>query len=85
MFDEEILEVGYVSYLEDLFRGKGLAAKLDEGGGELFFEGVKPAKVVGGSFDDALLFVGSTAFAGAGTGTHGGFDFGLPVFVFTPA
>jgi len=85
VFDEVVLKVDDASYLKGLLEGKGLAADLDEGGGELFFKGVEAAKVVGGGVDDALLFVGPTAFAGAGTGSHGAFDFGFPVFVFSPA
>ena len=35
--------------------------------------------------DDAVLFVGSSAFAGASGDSHGGFDGALPMGFFTPA
>jgi len=84
VFDEKIVEIGDVSYFENLLGAERVAFYLGEGGAELFFELVKLGKVVGGGVDDALLFVGSSAFAGAGTGSHGVFNTAFPVGCFTP-
>lgn len=59
--------------------------ELLQGGAELFFKLVELGKVGGGALDDAVLFVGSSAFAGAGADSHGGFDDTLPMGFFAPA
>jgi len=84
VFDEESLPVFDCINFTELEETEGLIAKLFQGGTEFFFEVVELGEVVGGSANDALLFVGSPAFAGSGAGSHGVLNTALPVVFFTP-
>ena len=84
VFDEEILPVFDRINFTELEETEGLAAKLFKGGTEFFFEVVELGEVVGGSANDAILLVGSSAFAGSGAGSHGVLNTALPVVFFTP-
>ena len=58
--------------------------ELSKGAAKLFFELVEFGEIGGGGLNDALLFVGTSTFAGSGAGSHGVFDAGFPVGFFTP-
>lgn len=85
VFDEKVLPINKGGPFKALDGVKGFVTELLQGGAELFFKLIELGKVGDGALDDAVLFVGSSAFAGAGADSHGGFDGALPMGFFTPA